>query len=247
MANTDFSADKARARAGFFGSSRSDVRVIFHANPSADLEAQRNYTTIEVSGRDDTTPEWSVVAAMTYNSLDTAGGSWTVALKLNRSDRNPLDTLRENDWVEIEFWQGNDAYHVITGLIDQVTEQFSSGAHGTEVVYTVEGRGFGKIFETAIVYFNAYSDTTDLPSVTQVLLDMDKLAQSRQPAEIVRLCLFGFLQKLQGLNRSVILAPKTLSGCPENFSTIQLLDTRSHHGYPDRAALFLEHGLSSSP
>lgn len=108
----------------------------------------------------------TVIGASTSKQLGSASGTFSITIKKPAGfrDRTALRELwlePEDVWVLLQFVVDGQAFDVMLGLIDTVSEDMQrTGAGQRSETYTITGRDFGKVFETLELFVNFFHNPT---------------------------------------------------------------------------------------
>lgn len=91
-----------------------------------------------------------LTSVRTEKTLDAPAGTWALALKARAHATDAvtvswLDEVDDDDWITIEFEDGQRRWLVMIGLVDSVRRDISAGTGGADVVtYRIRGRDIAK-------------------------------------------------------------------------------------------------------
>jgi hypothetical protein len=181
-----------------------------------------------------------IIGVSTDKTIGQASGTFSITLKKPKAD-GPYSWLGfwrdpESVWVNIKFSADGKVFHTLFGQIDSVTEDTSrTGMGQRSETYTITGRDFGKVFETAEIFANLHTPQNNfVPSAiwTQWTL-LEK--QSGTPAHFLLALLETFLSNFGNIEAPWVL-PASLGGNPFydklglDYSSVQKMDANVH-GY----------------
>lgn len=161
-----------------------------------------------------------LIGVRTSKTLGAASGSFSVTIKKPTSFARQISLLRiwkdpEDVWVRIYWIVEGQRIHVMTGLIDSINESMSRDADGKRVeAYTIDGRDFGKVFETMQLWVNLPGAGIDAPASIARYLNsaVPKAPNVGTPGAWIKWWLEGWVAN-GGLAEVQWQLPRSLGGC----------------------------------
>jgi len=243
---------------GFQGSRTSGVRVtIYHRewgdDPIIFTGGVTEFQQLKRSPKGKATHNSpSLVSVQTFKSIGSAAGTFTLTAKTQNPDPTFIDLFDElvdDDWVDIEFQNHAQSWHVMRGLIDDVRRSVAvAGSGATTTTFTISGRDFGKVWQHTPIWFSIYMKEainghfaqevfTSRPDSSPTRVAGDSL-EFLSPQSAVQGYLFGFLEKLGEAGRENWAPPSSLPGIT-NGSFVESLyfNTSGFSNKPARKSL----------
>ena len=203
---------------GYQGSETTSAEVIIY-HEGDDPILLRDRDSSPVSGRYLRDPHDSLISVQTNKVLGAGSGDWSIQLKPTQGSRELLDRIVDDDWVDIIFKKHNRKFHVMRGLVNNIREQQSILGDGTtSTVISITGKDFVKIWEKTPIWFNRYTAENVEGGISLQIMSSKKI-WGNNPAEVVEIFLYDFLQKLrEDLGRANWTMPLSMPGIvSQNF------------------------------
>lgn len=208
---------------GYQGSETSRVRVDFHAfgDEIGILRKQQpNWQStgsakVQLRGFREGSPldGPSIISVSTSKSLGGSSGSFTIVLKVRtQADFDFLDSVFDDDWVDITLSRHDRKFHVMRGLIDDVRRTTSVVDGATSETFQITGRDFGKVFEDTQIYFNPLLETDLWGGAGFQLLSRYEAFADAPINKVVRVALEGWLAQIGDVGRANWEVPPSLAG-----------------------------------
>lgn len=251
---------KSEEQFGYQGSetSRAEVTIYPFGDEIGILRRQqpnrqaKGNDPIKILGLRDAPQGPALVSVQMNKALGGAAGTFSVGIKARtRSDFDLLDSIFDDDWIDISFTRHDRRFHVMRGLIDDVRRTTSIVNGATSDVFQITGRDFTKVFLETQIYFNSLLET-DLwgGAGVQILKRFEAFANS-PINNVVKTALIGWLSQLGTIGRANWEVPPGLPGFSSPLGSNRNVLTEMHFferafsGQPDRG-IFIN-GTEFSP
>ncbi len=214
-----------RDNPGFQGSETTGVEVSIY--PQRGDPVTYESTPFTLSGRRRSDEESSVISVSTTKAMGAASGSWSVVLKPGQRElRDGLfNRLMDDDWIDISFVRNGRRYHVIRGLIDDPRRHRSVGGTGaTDLIYTLTGRDFGKIWEITPIWFSPYSSISLGGALSLEVFGATNVTRGA-PDAVVEGYLFSMLRKIAESGRENWTMPPGMVAAAKTFIDLVAFDS----------------------
>jgi hypothetical protein len=175
---------------------------------------------VTFKGRTNGDVDASVTRVSTQKAMGSSAGSFSVSLKpsdhMGSTLPDLMDTLVDDDWLDITFFRHGRPFHTMRGLIeDIVLIEGAAGRGPTTREYTLTGRDFGCIFEKTKVWFNRV--VNEIAEFVAIKIFEGRNAIGN-PGELVEKVLYGFMGALEDVGRANWILPKSMPGAQETFA-----------------------------
>lgn len=147
------------ATPGFQESDHTYVEVIIYQHGDDPVVIYGQPLGLNLNGQtgNDKTP--SITSVTTQKDIGSASGSFQINLKPSRTSEILFDKIVDDDWIDIVFYKGDKGYHVMRGLVDEISRSRGvSGNGATTTTFSILGRDFGKIWESTPIWFSPYAN-----------------------------------------------------------------------------------------
>lgn len=211
---------------GYRESRNTGCEVTFYTTPDAVLDSGPNQSNLRgkplpINGRRRFDDNPFLLSVSTSKRLGDASGTWSIDVAW---EGNLQDALIDDDWVDIVFTRDGQRFHTMRGLVDYVTLRKSASRGVTTQVWQINGRDFGKVFETTPIYFDPYAEENAAGGAVRRVFtgtsfrSNDNLVEGGvgNPANAVEAFLFGFLGEFNNIGRSVFRIPAGMPGINSN-------------------------------
>lgn len=228
---------------GYQGSETSRVRVDLHPfgdeigilrRQQPDAQAQGS-NAVRLRGLREDTAGPAVISVSTSKALGGAAGTFDIGLKVrSRDDYDLLESLFDDDWVDITMTRHDRPFHVMRGLIDDVRRTTSADDGATSETFQISGRDFGKIFEETQIYFNPLLETDRWGGAGYQILQRYEAFADSPVNKIVRAALEGWLTQLGEIGRANWQIPPSLGDPGSSALSHLTFFDRAYSGKPER-------------
>jgi len=197
---------------GFQGSETTRCEVTIYSHGSDPLLFNNVEGQVPFDGRNAQSQNPSLVSISTSKTL-TGAGTFQISLKQNAEEgESILDTVIDDDWVDLVFKRHDRVWLVMRGLVDDVRRTRSVGGNGaTSTAYTITGRDFQKIWEQTEAWFNVHNNENAVGAASVRMFNILENV-SGPPDVTVESFLLDFLRELDGFGRANWYLPKTMPG-----------------------------------
>ena len=224
------------AKAGYQGTETYAVEVTIYSHRDDVIVGPRPYT-LYFSGKSERDVKASVVSLATDKTLGGTAGTFTVELK--DPTGTLMDSLVDDDWIDISVNMNGQWFHVLRGIIETFRLNTStSGKGATTRTVVITGKDFGAIFEKTTVWFNQYGGE-NLAAMETKEIFRSKNAVNLTVDEVVKSILYGFIGKLTSLRppRSNWLPPSHIPGAKDTLEEMILFSGANFTDNPHRVSV----------
>ena len=208
-------AEERRGRFQGSDTSRAEVTIYCHGDDPIVLEPWRGrvYTGGSVTNPD----EPSLIRARTSKRFGAGAGSFSFTAKVP-PDEDLLDSLVDDDWVDLSFSSQGRRHHAMRGIITDITRTETE----VGVTYEVMGREFSYVFEITELWFNRFTaenvtGEAALRAYGSVVGNFGTIEKN------VATFLTGFLREIGDAGRSLWDLPRSLPGARRGARFVDLV------------------------
>lgn len=207
--------NEVKSAPGYQGSEKSSAEIIIYPQKGQPFVFQGGgikTDPVTVKGKTLYDIDSALHGIGTSKSMGTPSGSWYASIKPTRDKTvmSLLESVNDDDWVDIVFYRHGRAYHVMRGVVDELRENTSvSGNGATTRVITLSGRDFGAVWEKTNIWFSPLIDQEFVPGVNlQVFGGQQNIYGS--PTDVVKGFLIEMLRKMGSYGRAVWMLPSSI-------------------------------------
>ena len=225
---------KAEPRPGFQGSETTTAQCIVYQHGDDPVILAGEGST-DYAGRKSTDTVPSVVSVQTQKSIGSGSGNFAISLKPSKAAESLLESLVDDDWVDISFGRHGDYWHVFRGLLDEIRVTKSVGGTGaTTEVFTLTGRDFGRIWESTPVWFNPYASHDLISEGKAIKIFKGLIEIADDPATVAFMFLKDFLEAIADDKGGNWDPPKGMPGITNDSFADSVAFTNEYQNKPER-------------
>lgn len=194
---------------------RAEVIIYPHLDDPIVLTGRLDAMPKNLIGNKGTDTESSVLSVTTTKSISDASGKFSVVVKASKVSPYLLNSVMDDDWIDIAFYIDSSPYHTFRGIIDEINRSKTVSNGATVATYTIIGRCFGKVWEATPVWFSPYYNDIVTEAVSsRVFNGIPEFVGA--PDKAVISYLKGFLESIEANKGVNWLPPKNMPGLIDN-------------------------------
>lgn len=196
---------------GFRGTETSSASLIIYPQKSDPIiiKGGKKLTQNSSYGVNHERSDFSLVSIATTKAMGQGAGSWQATVKADRGSRaeSNIESITDDDWVDIVFYRHAKPWHVMRGLVDSIRINEQVGRNGVTVrSYQLAGRDFTSVFERTLVWFSPFHNELGQSVSLKVTDGTGTLFGS--PTKAVKAFLYSFMSEIGNLRRAIWQMPE---------------------------------------